>query len=278
MTKKILLLSITAFAVISLTAFVYSKNSKNLSQAENISAQEGEISQANLSAETQPNEPEASSQEIDSNLLLPDLRIEPLVDPRIQLNQSGRKVLRFPGTFTNIGEGPLELIGQKDSETNTTRATQRIYKKEGEPDERLVGNFVVHPTHNHWHFENFVEFELYSYKEDGSLNEQLLTTGKMTFCIHDFAPSDESLPGKPERQVYPQCISEIQGISVGWADTYQSHVSGQELDITDIADGRYAFQGVADPENRITEKDETNNTSIVYIEIKGNTVEILSTP
>lgn len=228
--------------------------------------QEGVLDEGPVEAENEP-EPEA---------LLPDIRIEELSDAYIVTGPGGQKKLRFPATFINTGDGPLELVGALEEETGTTRATQNIIRKDGSTEERHVGNFVFHDDHKHWHFEDFVEFELFSLKEKGEPDQKLASTGKMTFCIQDYAPLSDDFPGKPAEAVYPQCVSDMQGISVGWADTYLAEIPGQEIDIAGISDGVYAFRSIVDPENRVLEKDETNNSSITYIEIMGNDVRILS--
>lgn len=216
----------------------------------------------------------------DPDWLLPDLKAQALSNAYIVSNANDKKILRFQGTFMNVGDGPLELAGSPDAETGTTLATQRVYKKSGAPKEMLIGNFIFHPTHNHWHFENFVEFEILSLKNKRELDKTLVSTGKMTFCLHDYAPLDKTFPGKPEEAVYPWCDSsaDIQGISTGWVDTYNAEIPGQELDISNIPDGIYAFRSVVDPENRILEKNENNNFSVSFIEIAKNNVSIIPAP
>lgn len=88
--------------------------------------------------------------EENQDLLLPDLQVEKLSDAYIEVSPDRKRVLRFPGEFINIGDGALELAGSLDEKTKTTSAIQRIYKKDGTKDERYVGNFVYHDTHNHF--------------------------------------------------------------------------------------------------------------------------------
>lgn len=210
------------------------------------------------------------------NALLPDLRVEKLVETYIG-NLSDKRMLRFSGTFANVGSGPLELIGKPNEESNKIEASQIIYGENGNKSEHYAGSFILHPTHNHWHFENFVSFSLFSVRDDGSVGNEIISTGKVTYCIHDYAPLPDEYPGKPDSIVYPWCTTSFgtQGISVGWVDTYKADVPGQELDISNLPDGVYALQAVADPENRIVEEDENNNTTLDYLEIKGNSVKIL---
>ena len=85
-------------------------------------------------------------------------------------------------------------------------------------------------------------------------------------------------PHSPTRGVYGGCGREVQGISAGWGDTYSSSTPGQELDIRGVPDGRYAIRSTADPENRLLETNDTNNRSIVYIQLTGNRIERLPRP
>ena len=45
-----------------------------------------------------------------------------------------------------------------------------------------------------------------------------------------------------------------------------------------MPDGRYAIRSTADPENRLLETNDTNNRSIVYIQLTGNRIERLPRP
>jgi len=210
-------------------------------------------------------------------LLLPDLQVKKLSGARIDISPDGRKILRFPGTFTNTGDGPLEVVGSLDEKTGTTMAIQQIYYMDGTKDEKFVGSFIFHEDHSHWHFENFVEFGIYTLKDGAEPDQKIASTGKMTFCIHDYAPLSEDFPGKPTAAVYPWCDNSpyIQGISVGWEDTYNADVPGQEIDITRLNDGTYAFIATVDPENRLEEKIEDNNSAVSFIHISGNAISVL---
>lgn len=219
--------------------------------------------------------------QLDKNLLLPDIQVKELDDSAyIAISNEGKKVLHFPSTFFNTGDGPLELSGSSDEKNLVIETTQQIYRSDGTKKIQRVGSFVFHINHKHWHFENFVEFEIYSLKNGSELDQKIASTGKMTFCIHDYAPLPETFPGKPAEVVYPWCEESIgiQGISVGWVDTYTADVSGQEINITNITDGIYAFHATVDPENRLLEKNKNNNTSISYIKISGNNITILTGP
>jgi len=50
-------------------------------------------------------------------------------------------------------------------------------------------------------------------------------------------------------------------LDVGWGDTYAQYVPGQSFDITDLPDGTYYIQVVANPDRRLYERSTRNNVS-----------------
>lgn len=203
--------------------------------------------------------------------LLPDLSI---VEPKqiYIVNQGeGKKTLRFSTTFTNIGQGPLEIYGQSNTKTQTTYTTQFIKKRDGSGEYHEVGNFVFHPTHGHWHLEKHVLYQVWRLDKNQDKGEELASTDKMSFCIWDENSYDLSLPGAPQSRVYNwDCDNKYQGLSVGWSDTYTAQTEGQELDISSIPDGSYILTFEVNPDKKIIESDYDNNAGKIYITIDGN--------
>ena len=189
---------------------------------------------------------------------------------------TGRE-LRFSNTVWNGGQGPLELRGEYNPASGKTRVWQRIYSTDGSFRERFVGEFVWHAGHNHWHFEKFALYELWSLSSKGSLKNVVVSSHKITFCIAD-TEKIAQLIGSPSTAVYNTCGNQLQGISVGWGDTYGAGIEGQSLDITNVLDGKYALKSTADPVNRLTESNDNNNAMIIYIKIAKGTVTVLSGP
>ncbi|HLF26933.1 MAG TPA: lysyl oxidase family protein [Anaerolineae bacterium] len=208
----------------------------------------------------------------DPNLLLPDLETLPPFDLVIA-RQSDRKLLRFSNSLLNSGAGALEVEGVFNEASGKTAATQHIYKVDGSLEEHAAGEFIFHPGHNHWHLENFALFEVWSLAPDGELDAVVAFTDKLSYCLRDDARSD--LPDAAPRAVYRQCNRQVQGISVGWTDTYAFDTQGQIVDITALADGTYALRSTVDPANQLRESDDENNSAVVFIELTGNRVEII---
>lgn len=213
----------------------------------------------------------------EEDLLLPDLKLSPPGQLYITTSEGIRKI-RFSTTFINQGNGPIEVMGRTDLEKNKTGATQRISKKDGSLVDREIGEFVFHPGHEHWHIENYALFELWNLKGNGERDRLLATTNKMSFCLWDENPYDLSLENASQVQKYVNCNNEIQGVSVGWSDTYDASVEGQELDITSIDDGSYLIRSLINPDRKIMESDYDNNEVFLRIRISGNVLTIEGSP
>jgi hypothetical protein len=172
----------------------------------------------------------------------------------------------------------MEMAGIMDPESETVTAVQRIQRHDGEVSEREVGELALHPLHKHWHLQDFATFELWSFKPGGELDQLLATTGKITFCLLDHvraSPPPANVAPDPE---FIECRWQVQGISEGWSETYTADLPGQELDITPIPDGPYAIRTTLDPENRLQELNEVNNTVTSYLELREGRVEVLGAP
>jgi hypothetical protein len=209
--------------------------------------------------------------------LLPDLQIMPPRELYTEGVGEGRK-LRFSTTVLNAGEGPLTIVGDVDAATGTTTASQQVHFDDGSTQSEVVGTFIFHPGHEHWHFEDFTMLELWTYDDDGELDEMQATTGKATFCAVDEILEEASLPNVPHGPAFLECGQGVQGLSVGWSDTYTADLIGQELDISGVPDGRYAVRTVADPADRLRETDENNNDLVVYVYLDARGIVLRDAP
>ena len=190
--------------------------------------------------------------------LLPNL--EALPAEELCLTTSGDTTwLRFSTTSWNSGAGPLELVaGKADRKAKKQKVYQHIESSNGRVRKVLAGFFVWHSTHNHFHFENYAHYILQPVNAPGA---SARTATKTTFCIMDTTKID-SLAGAAS---YTTCGKSVQGMSVGWGDTYGWYLDGQAIDVTELPDGDYRLEIVVDPKNRLSESDETDNTSDVMI-------------
>lgn len=205
--------------------------------------------------------------EKEKDLFLPDLVIMP---PRqLYISRSGgKRNLRFSTEFINQGRGKFEIVGKPDpNATGTMLAFQVITAGNGSEEEREIGRIILHPGHDHWHLAEYVEIQLWSYDSAGNRLALLSATEKMGFCIYDEKAHDPGLDGAPKAPQYKACAPDKQGLSIGWSDTYEATLEGQELDITSVPDGNYIIRQVLNPESRILEGDYKNNEVSVFIAV-----------
>lgn len=207
--------------------------------------------------------------------LLPDIQVKPPKTLYIQ-GSGENKRLRFDTTFVNLGPGALEIIGHSDPTGGKTYAAQYLFAK-GEPgDYRDIGTFEYHDTHNHWHVQNYVSYQLWAVNEQGEKGQMVTDTGKMSFCIWDQHSNDLKIENAPQTRMYGYtCARNIQGMSVGWGDTYEANVDDQELNISSIADGDYILSYEVNPERKVLEKDYSNNRGEMKIRISGSRISVL---
>ena len=219
----------------------------------------------------------------DPDLLLPDLRADDPSDTRLTVS-GGRRLLRFTTAVGNVGDGPLILEGRTISvpEGVYTQGYQIIWKRDGSQCARATGRFDYHSTHKHFHFDDFVGYELRT--GDPNTGALAATGSKASFCLLDL----EWIRGFPQvRQVHNQTCNTadgIQGISVGWKDVYERTLPGQwiELDVdadNQVPAGGYYLVNRVDPDDLIWETNKDNNLAFTVVGVSMGPPRIdFSTP
>ena len=207
--------------------------------------------------------------------LLPDLGMARLTDLKIEKTPDGRRLLRFSSIIVNIGDGPMELHGQRpDTATPTMTTAQRIFDDAGGHRD-LPTDAVMYfggDGHNHWHVRDLETFELTRLDKGSKVG----TGAKHGFCFSDNYPY-----GSGQVPQYIGCgqagdLSVIMGLSVGWGDLYRYNLPDQYVEITGLGRGRYRLAGTADAENWFLEIEESNNSTWVDIRIRHGRVKVLN--
>ncbi len=231
-------------------------------------------------AEAQKTESTPGLPTLDPNILYPDLVPLPASDMVVQTAQDGTIHLLFSTTYYNQGLGTLEL--RADPNTAGIRADlqrdilQRVYHKDGGYEDSVVGTFLWHQEHLHYHYSDFITYDLTVV--DGPANEELDgMLVKSTFCLRDISRVDIDIPNKPADAKYKICGKELQGVSVGWGDTYYYNYPAQDLDITSLSSGTYKLVFNANPERKLKETNLENNVSSVTfrLDMENKKVEVL---
>lgn len=211
--------------------------------------------------------------------LLPDLRTVPPADLTVEFARGGRRLLRLANLVWNSGTGPLELAGELNPSTQQTIVVQRLALPDSDRiHEYVVGEFVYHPTHGHFHLEDFALYQVWSLTPDNELYQLVATGEKLSYCLMETNVIDRDNPNFTRRRTHTDCGQETQGILPGWGDRYNAELDGQTIDITHLSNGRYALMSTANPTGALLESDYTNNTGVVIIELRNTRVTILGKP
>ena len=155
-------------------------------------------------------QPTPRSSSISSRLMLPDLRTLPPGDLEIVILPNGSRELRLSNTIWNSGAGALELEGEINPRTRMTRVVQNVHARAGAELEHLVGEFVWHPTHDHWHFAGFSIYELWTLAPTGALDEIVSSSDKVSYCVIDTDIIDRQNQGFEPRRGYYGCGRALQ--------------------------------------------------------------------
>jgi hypothetical protein len=123
---------------------------------------------------------------------------------------------------------------------------QYLYDAAGNRTEskRVATDTIFHPEHNHYHFTNFGSSVLLERNAGSTRYHTTSMKGaKISFCIEDVADLGDSDPN------CTKCGSDLQGLTPGWGDKYQSPLFGQRVVIGNepLADRKYGLKSTVDP-------------------------------
>ncbi len=177
-------------------------------------------------------------------------------------------VWRFNATTANIGTGALEI--RDVTHPNATQDIyQRIFDTEGGSTEELIA--TIPDTYSiagrHLFLTGFSLYNLRAVLPDDGVGPVVATHEKTSSGIVDSVKYSPAIPGAPLSSHYTNVNNPAipMGISVGYADIYQSSYPNQWIDVTALTAGQYWLEVITDPYNRIRESDETNNTTRVLV-------------
>jgi hypothetical protein len=173
-------------------------------------------------------------------------------------DEDGVKVLRFSNQVANPGDGNIQVRGLTDFSLNRTNALQEVLNADGSVAYREdAGVFAYHPAHNHFHVDDYTDYEIRATLDGENLAERL----KVSYCLIDY---DQYTAPPSSDGEYTTCGDDIQGIQAGWLDNYFYFLQGQDIDIGGLPDGAYYLVSTADPRHKFAElDDETGNCNNV---------------
>lgn len=217
--------------------------------------------------------------------LLPDLA--PLAPHDLRLaDKGGRQVLWFGASFWNQGRSDFELVANPALVPLTDDVSivthQRIANTNGSYRDKIVGYFLWHAIHDHFHYKDFANYTLeYLRPLPGNpVNDQVPETviQKSTFCMRDNSAINLTIPNATTSPSYTNCNKYHQGVSVGWADVYPATLSDQYVDVSDLPPGIYKLSFTLDPEQRFVEGDYNNNeaSTLIELNVPARTMKVIA--
>lgn len=215
--------------------------------------------------------------------LLPDLVALRARDLSVTRTSVGRK-LRFETALGSVGAGPVEVRPDRRQECpeGKQHASQVMYRDvdgngrysltgDTQVARRSAGCMVFHPYHDHWHFEAASRYTLYKAARP---ERTIVASRKMSFCLRDSRRVPSSYGTYRYAEHYGACSrTSPQGISIGWADVYQSDLAGQALLLPPgMGDGLYCLRVKVDPRDQLLETRDNNNSSLRAFYLRGDTI------
>ena len=193
------------------------------------------------------------------------------------------RCLRFTTGPRDAGPGPFEIAyNPVDAQLGVLKAGQayqRVYFSDGTSFLRKAGAFQFHAMHGHYHYDGFLNFQLYRVGE----GHQLTPAGagnKVGLCPADELFADWHVFNQKSTTTFTaNCgISADEanlGLNVGWGDVYRWQRPGQYVDFTGNGDGYYVLKVMVNASHLVLTVPDDLDTGYAYLHIVGDRVDIL---
>jgi hypothetical protein len=189
---------------------------------------------------------------------------------------NGKWYVNFGATVWNAGTSPLLVDGFRRTGTELMDAYQYFFDAKGKQvGSRAAGTMEWdnREGHLHWHFTDFAQYNLL--KADKKL---AVRSGKEAFCLANTDAVDYTMKGakwRPDNtDLSTSCgantvVAVREVLDIGNGDTYSQDRPGQSFDITNLKNGTYYIQVLANPSNKLAELSTKNNAALRQIKIGG---------
>ncbi|WP_256919663.1 lysyl oxidase family protein [Streptomyces hilarionis] len=215
-----------------------------------------------------------------ANVPKPDLRSLPAWDIAVTDGEDGdapgKDYLAFSANVWNAGPAPLVVDGFRKPGAELMDSYQYFYDAKGKQvGYAPAGTMEWDPRigHEHWHFTDFASYHLLSADQ-----KDIVKSGKEAFCLANTDAIDYTVKNANwhpfNTDLSTACgqqnsISVREVLDVGSGDTYTQYRPGQSFDITDLPNGTYYIQVVANPAHRLQETSTKNNVSLRKVVLGG---------
>jgi hypothetical protein len=202
---------------------------------------------------------------------LPDL--VPLPSWGISTSHTGKlDLLNFGATVWIGGSSPLDVEGFRSNGSPVMQAYQYFWQN-GHVIGRMRAGTMGFSGYNHWHFQQFARYQLLNAGRAVAVRSH-----KEGFCIAPTDGVDLLLPHAVWQPnsigLFGQCGSPTalwvqEYLPVGWGDTYFQTVPGQSFNITNLPNGTYYIEVIANPLKVLHESNLNNDVSLRRVILGG---------
>ncbi|MFI2351698.1 lysyl oxidase family protein [Streptomyces sp. NPDC019443] len=214
------------------------------------------------------------------NVPKPDLRSLPAWDIGISDGEDGdvpgKDYMVFSANVWNAGPAPLVVDGFRSPGKDLMDAYQYFYDAAGKQvGYSPTGTMEWDPRvgHEHWHFTDFASYRLLRADQ-----KEIVRSGKEAFCLANTDAVDYTVKNAnwhPDNTDLSTACGQQSSLSVrevldvGSGDTYTQYRPGQSFDVTDLPNGTYYIQVIANPEKRLYETNLNNNVALRKVVLSG---------
>lgn len=186
-----------------------------------------------------------------------------------------RDYLAFSATVWNAGPSPLVVDGFR-AKPGLMDAYQYFFDGHGKQvGYAKTGGMEWDPRegHQHWHFKDFASYRLL-----GKDKKEIVRSQKEAFCLANTDAINQLVKNAnwhPDNTDLHTACGDITSLSVrevldvGSGDTYAQFRPGQSFDVTDLKNGTYFIQVIANPSRRLFEGTAKNNMSLRKVTLGG---------
>ena len=203
---------------------------------------------------------------------LPDLIPLPSWGISVANQKNGDGYLDFGATVWIAGHGELDVEGFRSNGSDLMQAYQYFWKNGHVIGRARVGTMGF-SNYNSWHFQQFAQYRLLN-----AHMKVVVRSRKIGFCIAPTDGIDMLLRHATWQPLYtgiagncgsPTALWVQELLPLGWGDTYFQSVPYQSFEITEIPNGTYYIEIIANPEHLLHEVSTANDISLRKVIIGG---------
>ena len=194
---------------------------------------------------------------------------------RASKGRPASNLLNFDATVSVAGHAQLDVEGFRDNGSTTMKAYQYFWRHGHIIGRARAGTMGFEGADNAWHFQQFARYELLN---AGKQDE--VASHKEGFCIAPTDPISLLLPGAVWQPSFtgligacgdPSALAVQEQLPLGWADSYSQFSPGESFDITNVPNGTYYIEVIANPLGVLHETSTANDISLRKIILGGTT-------